>query len=245
MTKMFADLNEVKEAAIAISTSIRVSWPQNKSETDYVPNFNSEQDKHYGINNGVVSFIQDRVQYVIPAMSSVVEILRDNGFEYDNYIYVPFSNWEHPTYEGQKWEALWQMRRGDERADFLERCYHYSIGRGLREIDSNLLNKCFRMPENGVNVKHSYFTGTYYPVVTGSNFDDNVISNIGHYCTNNGTMVFVYLDTETYVTRDIGVMNALMESGFTEAGMFVPFSNGEEITDPSYAANWERCLPNS
>ena len=66
------------------------------------------------------------------------------------------------------------------------------------------------------------------------------VEKIGHYCTNNGRVVFVYRDGHTYVTRGYWIKRELDKAGYKESSLFVPFSNGEQITDSFLAREWER-----
>jgi hypothetical protein len=52
-------------------------------------------------------------------------------------------------------------------------------------------------------------------------------------------VVFVYRDGHTYVTKRYRIISELREAGYRETGMFVPFSNGEEILDPDLREKWE------
>jgi hypothetical protein len=70
--------------------------------------------------------------------------------------------------------------------------------------------------------------------------DSTTFDKLGRFCTNNGKVVFVYRDGHTYVFRGYRIVDELRNAGYKEAGLFVPFSNGEQITDPYLADQWEK-----
>ena len=43
----------------------------------------------------------------------------------------------------------------------------------------------------------------------------------------------------TYLARGYKIISDLTAAGYKESSFFVPLSNGETITDPSLAAQWE------
>lgn len=51
---------------------------------------------------------------------------------------------------------------------------------------------------------------------------------------------FVYNKKVHRKTMQMKILDSLREAGYREKGMFVPFSNGEEILDLVLAAKWER-----
>ena len=79
-----------------------------------------------------------------------------------------------------------------------------------------------------------------YPVINQTFFDCTIPDHIGKFCTNNGRVVFVYRDGTTRVTKGYWILDALREAGYREAGLFVPFSNGEEILNLALRTSWEK-----
>lgn len=105
------------------------------------------------------------------------------------------------------------------------------ISAKLGTISDETLLKCFEMPSAGVEVVHPYFTARYYPITA--------VDKIGHFCTDNGIVVFVHSNGKTYVTKMDGILDELRAAGYTESSMPVPFSKGGQIQDPSLSALWE------
>lgn len=96
------------------------------------------------------------------------------------------------------------------------------------------MERCFKIPRSGVPVKHLYYEDTVYPACSETMLDCTVADKLGSYCTNNGKVVFVYRDGHTYVAKGYWIVSELGKSG-----LFVPFSNGEQITDLGLASQWE------
>ena len=124
----------------------------------------------------------------------------------------------------------------DYEVDSAKWCDEHNIG----ELSEETMKCCFRMPRGGVPVKHLYFEDTYYPACNESFVDCTVVDKLGRYCTNNGKVVFVYHDGHTYVTKGYWILDELRHAGYKESGLFVPFSNGEQITNPYLATKWEQ-----
>lgn len=237
--KTINTLEELKKVAFAITKPTLVRWDQHNAEETLKPMVSqtlASLENCYDSNNSVITFVSESVQYVIPYTRVVAQILRNAGF-INKSIYVPFSNWDYPVYEKERWVALWQSAKEQWELDFLDDCKKHSDKEGFGSITEDLLKKCFKIPKSGVYVKHLYWEQTYYPYV--HTFDCMAIERLGRYCTNNGTCVFVYRNGNTYVTRDWDVVNALRKAGYKEGDLFVPFSNGEVIQDTATRMVWQ------
>lgn len=240
--KTMTTMCELKAKAIALNAPIKVCWPQrgDKQETlnpDYVAN--SILEHSYAINNGTIAFVDEAVLYVIPYFRKAMSILQDNGFIAKNF-YVPFSNWDYPVMKKARWEELKNEAYKQHVIEFIADCNEFSDKHGFGVLDEAIIQKCFEMPVAGVHVEHPYYENILYPAIQGTCLDCVAATKIGRYCTNNGTCVFVYRDGKTYVTRNWEVVAALSKAGYKEGSLFVPFSNGETIQDPEYAAKWKR-----
>ena len=123
--------------------------------------------------------------------------------------------------------------------DFVEDCASYCDEHYIGTISDETLRNCFEMPATGVKVKHLYFEDCYYPIINSNCFDSETVNHIGHFCTNNGRVVFVYRNGKTYVAKGYKILDELRAAGYTESGLFVPFSNGEQIQDSVLNARWE------
>lgn len=153
--------------------------------------------------------------------------------------FIPFSNGDYPKEEKQRWENLRAMQRKIRKEEFILDCNKYCDKHHIGVLDDRILSKCLTMPNTGVKVKHMYYETVHYPVINQTFFDCTVPNHIGKFCTNNGRVVFVYRDGTTRVTRGYWILDALREAGYKEDGIFVPFSNGEEILDNALRRRWE------
>jgi len=192
----------------------------------------------YATNNSTVCFVSDNEIFVTPYTRNVIRALNAAGF-CQKYFYVPFSNWDYPKAEQSKWNLLREKARQSYADDFVEDCAYYCDKHHIGTISEEMLQNCFEMPATGVKVKHLYYEDCYYPIINSTCFDSIAADRIGKYCTNNGKVVFVYRNGKTYVAKGYAIVNALRDAGYTETGLFVPFSNGEQIQEYALRARWE------
>ena len=231
-------MEELINDSIRVVPGMIAVYPQYSKEevvnvVEIIPKFPGR----YATNNSTVAFIHENNFYVTPYTRRSMSILETNGFM-EAYFYVPFSNWDYPKSEQFKWDALREKARQSYKEDFVSDCEAYCDKRNIGSISEETLQNCFEMPENGVRVKHLYFDNTYYPVMNQS-FLDCHCDNLGHFCCNNGRVVFVYRNGKTYVAKGYKILNELRAAGYTESSIFVPFSNGEEIQDYTLRERWE------
>lgn len=236
---MMKNMKELKEMAVRVYTGMTVVFPQFKSEDTLniqgiVPKFTGR----YAVNNSTVSFVEGNEMYVIPYTREVMNVLANANFHQD-YFYVPFSNWDYPKADSYKWFALLEGARRSYHQDFLDDCADYCDAHGIKEISSDTLKNSFQMPIKGVHVKHPYYETICYPEITNDCLDCIAVDKIGTFTYNNGRVVFVYRDGQTYVTKGYKVIDELRQAGFREGNLFVPFSNGEEIQDPALKSQWD------
>lgn len=208
-----------------------------KEKALYVSDLASKFNDCYAMNNSTVCFVSGNEVFVIPYTRSTMSSLDYAGFHRD-YFYVPFSNGDYPKANQTKWNNLWEKAHQSYKADFIEDCENYCNKRHIGAISKSTLANCFEMPENGVRVKHLYFEDVYYPVINQNGFDSRCVE-IGHFCYNNGRVVFVYRNGKTYVAKGYKILDELRAAGYSESGLFVPFSNGEQICDPYLRSRWE------
>lgn len=231
-------MDSLKEGAVRVYSGMITVFPQLAKEevlnvSELTPKFNG----CYATNNSTVCFVSDNEVFVTPNTRSIISSLCSAGFRKE-YFYVPFSNGDYPKSEQFKWNALRENTRQSYKADFVSDCEAYCDERHIGAISEETLANCFEMPENGVRVKHFYFEDTYYPIMNQYCLDCRC-DNLGHFCCNNGRVVFVYRNGKTYVTKGYKILNELRAAGYTESGFFVPFSNGEEIQDYALRVRWE------
>lgn len=99
-------LSEIKEKAITITEPIKVmSGSINGKEITYTPEI-EEYNGYYTTNNGILSFIENNVQYVIPNTYCIERIVIEAGFKETANIYVPFKHGGFPIDEAEKWSNL-------------------------------------------------------------------------------------------------------------------------------------------
>lgn len=229
----------LKEGAVRVYTGMIAIFPQFSQEealniSELAPKFNG----CYATNNSTVCFVSDNEVFVTPYTRVTMRSLHNAGF-CKEYFYVPFSNGDYPKSEQFKWNSLREKARQSYAEDFVEDCVSYCDEHHIGTISDETLRNCFEMPSTGVKVKRIYFEECYYPIINSACFDCTAVDRIGRFCTNNGRVVFVYRNGKTYVTKGYGILNELRAAGYTESGLFVPFSNGEQIQDPVLKARWE------
>ncbi len=236
----YTSMQQLIEDSVQVTEGMTVVYSQSSKEekVDYVmksiPKFNGR----YATKNSTVAFIYDGKFFVTPYTIFVVRALRANGLKEEDFS-VPFSKYDYPKGEREKWEALWDRAIRSRKDNFRTDCIAFCEQHNIDTISEKILNNCFEMPEEGVEVKHPYYEDCYYPIVRGNYFDCIAAERLGTYCTNNGKVVFVYIDGRTYVTKGYKIVSELIKAGYREAPLFVPFSNGEEIKDETLRKKWE------
>lgn len=232
-------MDSLKEEAVRVYTGMIAVFPQFSQEealniSELAPKFNG----CYATNNSTVCFVSDNEVFVTPYTRITIRSLRSAGF-CEKYFHVPFSNGDYPKFEQFKWNALREKARQSYAEYFVEDCVSYCDEHHIGTISEETLRNCFEMPSAGVKVKHIYFEDCYYPIINSTCFDCCAVDHIGHFCCNNGRVVFVYRNGKTYVAKGYKIVNELRVAGYTESGLFVPFSNGEQIQDSVLNARWE------
>lgn len=228
------------EDSLMVNDNTVVVYPQVREEhrlhvEELIPKFNG----CFAVNNSTVSFIHEHKFFVTPYTRKGVEALRVAYF-HERYFYVPFSNCDYPKYEQYRWNELRAKARRSYEEDFRNDCIAYCDERHVGELNEEILKNCFKIPREGVHVKHPSYETCVYPHITSEGLDCSVINKLGRFCTNNGKVVFVYRDGSTYVAKGYGVLKELQAAGYREVSMlFVPFSNGEQILDPVLHQQWE------
>lgn len=227
-------IKDLIKESIRVYTGIIAVWPQ-QCEREEEINFNNVAtfNGSYALNNGTLAFVIDNILYVTPSSRRAFEALK--GFS-QKYFYVPFSNGDYPKSEKERWEEL---KKNVKEEEFTQKCNEYSDKHGIRVLDEEVLSRCFVMPEAGVRVKNQHFEDTYYPILNRTCFDSYASERLGTFCRNNGRVVFVYRDGHTMVTKGYWIIDELRAAGYREIGIFVPFSNGEQILDPILKECWD------
>lgn len=220
----------------------KVYWPQTgKTEILVLPTIRSKFNGHYAVNNSTICFVYQNEVYVTPWTQSAERTLIKAGFT-ERTFYVPFSNWDFPKDEEKRWEELMFKAMESHSLDYEANCAEWCDKHHIGLLSEQTMRRCFRIPSDGISVKHPFYDTETYPACGGEIcMDSTVTSKLGQYCTNNGRVVFVYHDGHTYVARGYWILPELKAAGYTEGSLFVPFSNGETIVDPVLAEKWEAC----
>ncbi len=239
MANKIITMDSLKEEAVRVYNGMITVFPQFSQEetlniSELAPKFNG----CYATNNSTVCFVSDNEIFVTPCTRLTLRSLHAAGFHQERF-YVPFSNSDYPKSEQFKWNFLLEKARQSYAEDFVEDCVSYCDEHHIGTISDETLRNCFEMPSTGVKVKHFDFEDCYYPIINSTCFDCTAVDNIGHFCTNNGKVVFVYRNGKTYVTKGYGILSELRAAGYTKAGLFVPFSNCEQIQDSVLKARWD------
>ena len=233
------NLQELKDRSIHFKGTIKVTWPQygDKKEDLEMSDIESKFNGAFCTNNSTICFVDNEI-FVTPYTRDAMRILEAAGFKRRSF-YVPFSNWDYPELEREKWVRLLDQAREDQYVDYETDCMSYSLHAHIGELSKETMSRCFRIPREGVPVKHLYYEDKIFPICNEWWFDAETTEKIGRYCTNNGKVVFVYRDGHTYVAKGYWILDELRSAGYRESGLFVPFSNGEQITDRELAAKWD------
>ena len=234
-------MKELMENSVKLSGHTVVCWPQHddQEETLDMSDTGSKFNGCYAMNNSTICFIVNDEIFVTPYTREAMSTIMDAGLVKEHF-YVPFSNWDYPKYEKAKWEHLRLLAHEslyrDYEADSAKWCDEHGIGK----LNDETLERCFKIPLSGVPVKHPYYKDIVRPATDEFSVDCTVVEKLGRFCTNNGKVVFVYHDGHTYVTKGYWILDELRRAGYEESSLFVPFSNGEQITDPYLASQWEQ-----
>lgn len=234
-------MKNLQQNSICVSGITTVCWPQygDNEETIDMTDIGSKFNGAYCMNNSTICFVVNNEVFVTPFTREAMHTIVDAGLERKSF-YVPFSSWDYPKDEKEKWHRLRKEAAESYHRDYEEDSAKWCDEHGIGTLSDETMARCFRMPRNGVPVKHLYFENTYYPACNEGFVDCTVIDRLGCYCANNGKVAFVYHDGHTYVTKGYWILSELRQAGYKEHSLFVPFSNGEQITDPYLAAEWEK-----
>lgn len=233
-------MKDLKENSIQIHNTITVVHPIQDEETTLdMSDMRSKFNGAYCTNNSTICFVNDDMVFVTPYTRTAMATILKAGLRRE-YFYVPFSNGDYPKFEKSKWLRLRKLAHESYDRDYEGDCRQWCDEHNIGELSEEILANCFRMPREGVPVKHLYFENTYYPACNECCVDCTVVDKLGRFCANNGKVVFIYRDGHTYVTKGYKIISALRAASFKDAGIFVPFSNGEEITNPALAAQWNQ-----
>lgn len=228
-------MNSLKNSSIKISATTVACWPDGQEEIINATEIRSKFNGAYSTNNSTICFVADGEVFVTPYTRDAMNTIERAGL-IKKYFYVPFSNGDYPKHERAKWFRLRHLAAESYHRDYEDDSAAWCDEHGIGSLNEETMSRCFRMPSEGVPVKHPHYEDTYYPACNEGCVDTY---RLGRYCFNNGRVVFVYRDGHTYVAKGRKIIDELLDAGYKESKMFVPFSNGEQITDRYYATKWE------
>ena len=192
----------------------------------------------YATNNSTAAYVIEQEVYVIPITDFVMKAFKEAGLV-KNVFWVPFSNLEYPVKEKKEWEYFLKNSRDIRKREFVEQCCAYCDQNNIRVLEDEVLENTLKIPQKGIETKHLRYNSIVYPIIKSNLLDDISTNSIGHYQSNNGVVVFVYRDGNTYVTKGYKIITKLEEAGYKRGMLYVPFSNCEEILDQIYAEQWK------
>ena len=231
----------IKQSIFIPESGCEVCSPgEEKPTTIFLANIRSKFSGHYAVNNSTICYVYLRDVYVTPWTRAAEMTLHKEGFK-EKYFYVPFSNWDYPKNEKTRWQHLRREAEASYRLDYEADCNEWCDEHQIGSLDGKTLKRCFRIPTEGILVKHPFYETWVEPACNEISMDSVAAGKIGRYCKNNGKVVFVYRDGHTYVAWGYWIVSELRSSGYKEGPLFVPFSNGEEIMDPTLAKMWAAC----
>ncbi len=234
-------MKNLKENSIHIHGTVTVVWPQHQREEELdMSDIRSKFNGAFSTNNSTICFVHDNEVFVTPWTSEALATIAKAGLDRKSF-YVPFSNGDYPKHEEAKWSRLRNLAHESYCREYEIDCANWCDEHHISALSADIMANCFRIPREGIFVKHPHYETTHYPIC-GSEMclDSFAASKLGCFCSNNGRVVFVYRDGHTYVTKGYRIISELREAGFKEASLYVPFSNGEAIVDPALAAQWNR-----
>ena len=238
-------MENLKKMSIEIVPGTIAVWPQfGQEEVIHVEELRSKFPSHYATNNSTICFVDETGKiFVTPYTRKAIVTLKEASYKEATF-YVPFSNWDYPKHQKTRWLSLKEEAEKVRHEEFSEDCIKWCDQHGVGSIDPTYLDYCFKIPQEGVAIFHPRFQTKVFPAITAEILGCNAINVIGTYNANNGKVAFVYQDGCTYVAKGYWIIRHLRKVGYREGSLFVPFSNGEEITDPYYRRIWQKIPKN-
>lgn len=184
----------------------------------------------YAVNNSTASYVDEDGIFVVPISEGVIETLEKAGFKKEIFA-VPFSSGYTPEEGSEKWRAI------KKQVNYEEECAEYCDNNGIGKLDSSILEKCLRMPKEGIIVRTRFYDTRVCPACDEESVETEYLGKIGR---NNGVLAFVYRNGHTYITKGYKILKDLLDAGYEDLdmGFYVPLSNGEDIIDPELASQW-------
>ena len=237
-------MKELMTNSIHISDSICVCWPQygeDKEELIDIAHIRSKFNDAYNVNNSTICYIVNHNVYVTPYTNAAIATLEKAGLTRQLF-YVPLSNWDYPKDEDlrTKWFHLRELARESFLRDYEMNCRKWCDEFGIKELSKATMARCMRIPQEGIPIKTPYYESFCYPACNEFCTNRIVFDRLGRYCMNNGIVLFVYRDGHSYLAKGCKIIDELIDAGYVKSDLFVPLSNGEQISDSELASQWEQ-----
>lgn len=133
-----------------------------------------------------------------------------------------------------------------ESVRFSNECLTFCEIHGIHPLSTHILRtRCLRIPDSGIEAIHkpTNLKNKFYPIISSKIFDGTAEKKLGRYATNNGVIVFVHCDGDTYLTKDWSVFTELANNGYKRGNLPVALSCEETISDPVLCEKWENLSP--
>lgn len=197
----------------------------------------------YYHNNGKLIFVDKKGKtYLSPYYHDLSLRLKNAGYK-ERKMFVPLSNGEDILDENinAKWQKLCmeanevnKIRINLERKAELQ---NLAIVKGIKPLPLDIYKLSFYIPPKGVDTLwFGEKKDITYPINEWS-----LKVYLGSYFHNNGKIVFVDDKGDTFVSPFASELTpALIECGYRERSMYVPFSNGDVPEDKVLLLKWKQ-----
>lgn len=239
MANTIINIGSLKASAVHIYTGMISVFPHEGREARLeLSEVKEKFNGYYSLQTPTVSFVHNGEMYAIPYTERVIRSLKAAGLKKAKF-YVPFSDGDYPKGQAEKWVYLKEMVIQSYIDDFLEDCVIYSDKNGIGKLKEETLENCMELPFMGLAVTGINYETCYYPILNVGKSESEIASYIGKYNVEGETVMFVYRDGKTYLTKGYGIIMELKHAGYTEKNMLVPLAHGEKIKDEKLQERWE------
>ena len=230
----------LKANSVNVTKKTTLVWPQREEEDEVIDmtDIGSKFNGSYAINNSTICYVVNNEVFVTPYTREAMAEIKALGLT-ERHFYVPFSNWDYPKYQEERWSSLRKEARESQYRNYENDCRNWCAQHGVNELSKETMDRCFRIPRGGMKVLMIHYETVNYPICNEMNMDSATIDKLGSYNTNNGKVVFVYCDGHTYVAKGYSILEELKNAGYRKSNLYVPLSNGEKIVNPSLAFEWK------
>lgn len=239
MAKQIESIGSLKENSIHIYSGMISVSPSEASESEInMANAINKFNNCYAVKRPTVCFISDGIAYATPYTDKLIRSLKAAGLK-EKEFYVPFSEGDYPKNEATRWVILKKKAIQTYVEDFIEDCTTYSDKHGIRILSEETLKGCLEVPFMGIAIVGLNYETCYYPILNVGISKETIAKYIGTYDMYNNTVIFVYRNGKTYITKGGHITDELKKAGYTRQKTFVPLAHGEKIKDKELQKEWE------